>query len=330
MSVLIRTISFDSGTIFSKEFVFPLVLGRFDKVSSNIGKESLHNPVKPPSYSVMARKSREKIHEGRRKPPSYSVMKIKSRKKPPSFSFPARKSMKQIRVRRRKTCKKNVKFRRIRPSVRSFKLTSLSNSKYCIYDNKKYDQRGGLMDKSLGLCAGRSGVQIPGRGKCSLRTIAFDARVNYPLFYKKNETHVQTKSLKEFKHDKQLSQPKIDVTKVVLIENKKLIKKEDKKPIDDVSDTSDDDFSEELYEERLNKIFEENASSQNALRRYIGNNSKDIDDFNNNNQVSDETNPKKLDSIEINSPESKVHTNETTNKNEVSLKIDYNIKSTAD
>ena len=43
-------------------------------------------------------------------------------------------------------------------------------------------QRGGLMDKTLGLSAGRSGVRIPGRGKCSLRTIAVDARVNYPLY----------------------------------------------------------------------------------------------------------------------------------------------------
>ena len=32
--------------------------------------------------------------------------------------------------------------------------------------------RGGLMDKTLGLSAGRSVVRIPGRGKCSLRTRA--------------------------------------------------------------------------------------------------------------------------------------------------------------
>ena len=43
-------------------------------------------------------------------------------------------------------------------------------------------QRGGQMDKTLGLSAGRSGIRIPGRGKCSLRTIAVDARVNYRLF----------------------------------------------------------------------------------------------------------------------------------------------------
>ena len=39
------------------------------------------------------------------------------------------------------------------------------------------------MDKTLGLSAGRSGVRIPGRGKCSLRTTAIDARVNYSLFF---------------------------------------------------------------------------------------------------------------------------------------------------
>ena len=43
-------------------------------------------------------------------------------------------------------------------------------------------QRGGLMDKSLGLSAGRSRVRIPGRGKCSVRTTAVDAMVNYPLY----------------------------------------------------------------------------------------------------------------------------------------------------
>ena len=43
-------------------------------------------------------------------------------------------------------------------------------------------QGGGILDKTLGICTGRSGVRIPGRGKCSLRTIAVDARVNYPLY----------------------------------------------------------------------------------------------------------------------------------------------------
>ena len=38
------------------------------------------------------------------------------------------------------------------------------------------------MDKTFGLGAGRSGVRIPGRGKCSLITTAVDARVNYPLY----------------------------------------------------------------------------------------------------------------------------------------------------
>ena len=35
-------------------------------------------------------------------------------------------------------------------------------------------QHGGLMDKTLELNAGRSGVRAPGRGKCSLRTIAVE------------------------------------------------------------------------------------------------------------------------------------------------------------
>ena len=43
-------------------------------------------------------------------------------------------------------------------------------------------QRGGRMDKSFGLNAGRSGVRIPGWSKCSLRTIAVDAKVKYPLY----------------------------------------------------------------------------------------------------------------------------------------------------
>ena len=38
------------------------------------------------------------------------------------------------------------------------------------------------MDKTLGLLStGRPGVRIPGRGKCSLITIAVDERENYPL-----------------------------------------------------------------------------------------------------------------------------------------------------
>ena len=44
-------------------------------------------------------------------------------------------------------------------------------------------QGGGLMDKTLGLNAGRSGVQIPGRGKFSLRTKAVDASVKYQLYF---------------------------------------------------------------------------------------------------------------------------------------------------
>ena len=36
--------------------------------------------------------------------------------------------------------------------------------------------------KNLGISAGRLGYRIPGRGKCSLGTIAVEARVNYPLY----------------------------------------------------------------------------------------------------------------------------------------------------
>ena len=43
-------------------------------------------------------------------------------------------------------------------------------------------QRGGPVDKTLGLSAGRSGVRIPGRRKGSLRTTTVDARVNCPLY----------------------------------------------------------------------------------------------------------------------------------------------------
>ena len=45
------------------------------------------------------------------------------------------------------------------------------------------DVRNHLMDKTFGLSAGRSGVRIPGRGKYSLRTIAVDAIVKYPLYF---------------------------------------------------------------------------------------------------------------------------------------------------
>ena len=45
------------------------------------------------------------------------------------------------------------------------------------------DQRGGLLDKTMALSTGRSGVRIRGQGKCSLRTIAVHSRVYYPLFY---------------------------------------------------------------------------------------------------------------------------------------------------
>ena len=58
----------------------------------------------------------------------------------------------------------------------------------------KLNQCDGLMDKdkTLGLSAGRSGVRILSRGKCSLKTIAVDASVSYPLYlYKMKiaETH---------------------------------------------------------------------------------------------------------------------------------------------
>ena len=44
-----------------------------------------------------------------------------------------------------------------------------------------------LMDKTLELTAGRPGVRIPGRGKCSLRTICSWCEGKLPtlLFYKK-------------------------------------------------------------------------------------------------------------------------------------------------
>ena len=56
-----------------------------------------------------------------------------------------------------------------------------------VYVRKKYPlclfrQRCGLMDNPFGLNVGRSGVQIPGRGKCLPRTITVYARVNYPLY----------------------------------------------------------------------------------------------------------------------------------------------------
>ena len=46
----------------------------------------------------------------------------------------------------------------------------------------KYNQHDGLLDKILGLSAERSGVRIPGRGKCSLRTTVVHTNVNYPLY----------------------------------------------------------------------------------------------------------------------------------------------------
>ena len=45
------------------------------------------------------------------------------------------------------------------------------------------DKRDGLVDKTFGLSAGRSWVRILGRGKCSLRTTAVDAGVNYRLYF---------------------------------------------------------------------------------------------------------------------------------------------------
>ena len=39
------------------------------------------------------------------------------------------------------------------------------------------------MIKPSRLNAGISGVRIPGRGKCSLKTTAVDARVKYPLYF---------------------------------------------------------------------------------------------------------------------------------------------------
>ena len=39
------------------------------------------------------------------------------------------------------------------------------------------------MDKTLGLNGGKSGFQIRGRGKSSVRTLAVDARVKYLLTF---------------------------------------------------------------------------------------------------------------------------------------------------
>ena len=50
------------------------------------------------------------------------------------------------------------------------------------------NQGGGLMNKTLGLSAGRSGVRIPGRGKCLLRTTAVNTRVKYPLYFAHHNT----------------------------------------------------------------------------------------------------------------------------------------------
>ena len=49
------------------------------------------------------------------------------------------------------------------------------------YNNVMPQQRGGLMDRTFGLSAGRSRV-LPGQGKCSLRTMAVDAKVNQQLY----------------------------------------------------------------------------------------------------------------------------------------------------
>ena len=65
---------------------------------------------------------------------------------------------------------------------------SLSLSKKKINREWKYNR----MDETLELSAGRSGVWIPGRGKCSQRTVAVDARVKYPLYLSQGSPHLQT------------------------------------------------------------------------------------------------------------------------------------------
>ena len=58
--------------------------------------------------------------------------------------------------------------------------TCKSSIKIDVYVNKT-NQRGDLIDKTFKLSVGISQVRIPGRGKCSPRTIAVDARVKQPL-----------------------------------------------------------------------------------------------------------------------------------------------------
>ena len=56
----------------------------------------------------------------------------------------------------------------------TFYLLAIVCSQYILHSY----QRGGLMDKTLELSAGRSTIRNPGRGKFSLRTTAVDASVN--------------------------------------------------------------------------------------------------------------------------------------------------------
>ena len=62
-------------------------------------------------------------------------------------------------------------------------INEISSLTLSIFDIKggKINQRSDLMKKTMELIAGRSGVKTPGRGKFSLRTIAVDARISYPL-----------------------------------------------------------------------------------------------------------------------------------------------------
>ena len=64
--------------------------------------------------------------------------------------------------------------------ITGFFFSIFKKCKVSLFRSK--EQRGSLMDKTLVLSTGRSGVRIPGRGKCSLRTIAVDARVKYLLY----------------------------------------------------------------------------------------------------------------------------------------------------
>ena len=63
------------------------------------------------------------------------------------------------------------------------------------------------MDKTLGLSAERSGVRIPGQGKCSLRTIAVDARVKYPLYIVSLTPRLPIRKVRAFDKEANIRKP---------------------------------------------------------------------------------------------------------------------------